>query len=674
MSAGAPAAPDPDRAWAKSRHHLRMREELLAEQATSRALQRQLGALAVEYRKTRDMLHKSQLANTMLRRLFCQERERKFHAWLKLLEYEQPGRLFAIFRVSYRYLDNTTCIRHRAVCSRFLRLTPEHCTVVKLNMCRRNLALADSNSAAAVLHLDQRGLRRLVGSMTGALEASFVGFNRPEDARLFCPPRFPSSPSSSRPHSSLMGLANCQCLIALDLSRSRIGSSLAIDLGRCADFPCLEILRLEDNALYSEGLHGLFAPRALGTKSLRYLYLPDNMLQQDCDGKYCDRGLIALGHALEGAGCRRLQVLDLSRNFLDDGGIHAIAPGLANCSRLRVFRAQWDAPRGIPAPVYLQSEGKQVDGIELYKNMQTWRRMRKKNAARTQTRHGISDTGALLLARSLATIVREQQDLVAARRLGSGPLEVVDMRSHRIGNAGCVALARAVFAIRAGSEEERAGRRAAAGRRGTVGALSVVAQKQQRHRRGQGTVSRSDTHRRNAENQQRKRLLGGQRVAVETESGSGSGDDVSKIHHGPARLLLHGNPTIGADAIQPLARLIGFESAGQQGEGASFQAMDKLKELFGIFEPHTFSEKEEENAGQKFADNERQTGRGRLADDFALQVRAAVARRRRSAAIAATKKAAAARTARFRRRVNRPRLPLLPLLNNTKENGEDAKY
>ena len=110
-----------------------------------------------------------------------------------------------------------------------------------------------------------------------------------------------------------------------------------------------------------------------------------------------------------------------------------------------------------------------------------------------------------------------------------------------------------------------------------------------------------------------------------------------------------------------MAKCIGFE-------GEPFRALDPLKEMFGIFEPHTFSEKDDD---QNFGDNERHAGRGGMADDFALQVRAAVARRRRSAAIEANAKAAALRTARFRRQINKPRLPLLPPLNNKKDRSDE---
>ena len=64
-------AVDPDKAYAKSKHHLQMREDLLAEKRKTRALQQQLSALAAEYRKTRGMLEKSQLANSMLRRVLA---------------------------------------------------------------------------------------------------------------------------------------------------------------------------------------------------------------------------------------------------------------------------------------------------------------------------------------------------------------------------------------------------------------------------------------------------------------------------------------------------------------------------------------------------------------------------------------------------------------------------
>ena len=601
-------AVDPGRAHAKSKHHLQVRQDLLAEKAKTRALQQQLSALAIEYRKTRAMLQKSQLANSMLRRVFGRERDRKFHLWLELLERKQPGRLFSILHASYRYLDSRTCIQHRAVCAKFLEFAPAYCTVVKLSM--RQPA-----------RLDERGLRRLVGSLSGALEASFAGFERPADARLFC--------------SSSSGLANCHNLISLDLSRSCIGSRAAADLGKHGNFPSLEILRLEGNGLRSEGLDGLFGNgRALGVRCLRYLYLPDNLLQQDCEGKYCDRGLISLGRAMEGAGCSDLEVIDLSRNFVDDGGIHAIAAGLARCTRLRVFRAQWDGPRGSPPRECSETGGVRNGGAAPRGKAQAWGRMRRKNSARSQTLHGISDTGALELARSIARIVSAQRDLLASRRLGSGPLETVDLRSHRIGNAGCTAL---IESILSGGSLGGSGTGTARSRRGVELADEA---------RGRGTVSRSDTHRRNAERSGPEE---------EEEEKGGAPNSAPKPHRESTRLLLHGNPTIGAGVIETVARRVGL------GGQSSFQSMDTLREMFGIFEPHVFEEEENVRPGR--ANSGRDAASGTLADDFSLQVRAAVARRRESARIAAAERAAAERTARFRRAARQTRLPLLPALN-----------
>ena len=114
----------------KRRHHLRMRQELVESNEKQRTLQRQLAVLSAEYRKTRELLKRSQLANSMLRRLFSQEREQKFHMWLRLLEHTQPGRLYSILRASYRYLDSMT----HTTQSRLHRagITVENCSVVRI--------------------------------------------------------------------------------------------------------------------------------------------------------------------------------------------------------------------------------------------------------------------------------------------------------------------------------------------------------------------------------------------------------------------------------------------------------------------------------------------------------------------------------------------------------------
>jgi hypothetical protein len=220
-------------------------------------------------------------------------------------------------------------------------------------------------------------------------------------------------------------------LIVLDLTNSEIGPVAASEIGR-GSFPCLEILRMQSNRLRSEGLAGLFAT-GLGSKRMKYLQLNQNELSTNALGAWCDTGMQALGQSLHSYR-RTLEILDLSSNNIDDGGIHSLSLGIETMERLSVLKMRYGA--------------REVYGKKSIRN----RRMN----------DGISDQGGVTLARALnkSMLLRTEHTSVVSSRSrrsnkkryskkkdkdGIQLLTLVDLRGHRISSQGTIALVRSMY-------------------------------------------------------------------------------------------------------------------------------------------------------------------------------------------------------------------------------------
>ena len=353
----------------------RLEEQLAKTQAELSKQMIANAALHQEYVHTRDKLQTSQLANSMLRRLHGNERGLKFHKWLNLLEIDSPGNFNELMTNHvYSYCDWRTIANHRICCKEFCQRLPALMTTVSLQ-CQ-----PDNDN-----ELNDTGLNAFLLSLTSLMNIHLSGFYNTSNALLFA-----------------RGLRSNR-LVVLNLSESTIGPVAATELGR-GRFPMLEILRIERNHLGSEGLQGLFNHH-LGSKRIRFLQLEGNNCSANALGTYCDRGLQALGASLV-LYRDTLEILDLSDNGIDDGGVHSIADGLSSLIRLSELKMRFGQRNRL----------RLIAGIS-----------------------GISDTGALALSRALSSSLSKRSDINDPTTMA-----LVDLRSHRISTKGAIALVRCI--------------------------------------------------------------------------------------------------------------------------------------------------------------------------------------------------------------------------------------
>ena len=241
-----------------------------------------------EYVHTRNKLNTSQLANSMLRRLHSNERNYKFHKWKQILDIHQPNAFFEIIDLVYTFCDHYTINEHRICCKTFNQLLPKSMQEISIE-CQSNEMIEE---------LDSSGLNNFLLTLTSITSIKLAKFYSTETATLFT-----------------SGLRS-RHLIVMDLSECTIGPIASKELGQ-GKFPNLEILRVENNHLKSEGLTGLFQ-NYLGTKRMKSLQLSGNYLTVNDSDQYCDRGMRTLGYALMKYSST-LEILDLSNNGMDDG-------------------------------------------------------------------------------------------------------------------------------------------------------------------------------------------------------------------------------------------------------------------------------------------------------------------------------------------------------------------
>ncbi len=583
-----------------------LQERLARAQLKVEQQRRLLETLGQEYRATRAHLRKSQLANSMLRRLFAEQKQKNFHSWLRVLEFTRPGTFWGLLDGVYSWLGPVTCVRHRSVCRRLLETLPKHVvglTVVdrsehsgvRVNVhdgksyrstqdrLRRETSGPGVDEFSLALHPDFDadplqnetdgahtdapktthddlagvGLNRLVGSLHVATAVRFSGFVNGQASGDMFVPGLCALAAPDAPHGA------CR-IVSLDLSACSIGPRSCAALG-AAQFPSLEILRLENNDVRSEGLAGLFGTGGgLGVRRLKVLRLPDNKLQQSETGGYSDRGLQVLGRALAGAGFARLEVLDLSRNRIDDGGARSLAEGLGNCVELRELYLQWSCAPLVDGGVEV---GKGLRGGQFSIAVMRRRKAEAVGERRKQVRHGISDHGACCLARSLAMLVQSSP----------GQLAVLDLRGHRIGTRGCVALVQGVFGVGVRGTGEAPG---AADPRSS-NRTREQRQRQQRQRER----ARKQQQQQQEEQQRRRRTSRSPGMLLHL-------DGNTQKQLGRTDLKLHGNPEIGADAIAPVARSLGFE-------GTPFECKEQCQKAVGMFSRH-LPEEDGYDDGQDF--------------------------------------------------------------------------
>lgn len=95
----------------------------------------------------------------------------------------------------------------------------------------------------------------------------------------------------------------------------------------------MKFLELQDNDFGDEEIEAI-ATALSGQSSLEHLSLMDNYV-----GKL---GCIALGTTLEGWQAPNLMKLDLAFNDIDDEGLHGLAAGLVNCTKLTNLDLSWN--------------------------------------------------------------------------------------------------------------------------------------------------------------------------------------------------------------------------------------------------------------------------------------------------------------------------------------------
>ena len=353
--------------------------------ATLEALQEQYATLHAKF-------NNAQLANSMLRRLHSNERLYKFHKWLDLLEIEQPGAKLSILCDQVApYLDWRQLILSRCTCKNMRDRFPIHIQeLVMQNMENTVLLLNSPRNPLHPLHphhsptlqttsTPPKTFHSFLLSMTKLTNATFLHFNS-TSAMYFA--------SGLRP----------KHLVVLDVSGSTIGAVAATELGRHA-YPSLKILDLTDNNLRAGGLAGLFSSHGLGkTTTLQCLYLGSNRLSMNIMGHSDDTGYVALSNCLASS-CKTLEILDLTDNGIDDGGIYALMRGLEQLEKL------------------------------------TRLRLRSSCTGTTTTfgTVGMSDQGAVMLARALKLALRGKR------------LELVDVQCHQISSRGVIALVHAIY-------------------------------------------------------------------------------------------------------------------------------------------------------------------------------------------------------------------------------------
>lgn len=260
-----------------------------------------------KYTLMKEKLNKSQLANSMLRRLHSNERTFKFHKWLKIIEWKKPGWLMDFLSEQVgSYMDYRTLVIQRCTCKIFRDRLPKHIYEIAI---RHSYSDQTNETNKIITNTNKNILDDFLKAMTKLTNAEFIDFNTTATAMLFA-----------------SGIRS-KYLLVLDLSGSNIGAVAASELGR-GSYPSLKMLNIENNNIGCEGLLGLFNPNGMGnTKTFQCLYLASNQLSTNRIGTYDDVGLTALGKCLTLCS-ETIEILDLNNNGIDDGGLFAITSGL----------------------------------------------------------------------------------------------------------------------------------------------------------------------------------------------------------------------------------------------------------------------------------------------------------------------------------------------------------